>query len=76
MAIPRYATLRAVKRLYTNVQIMLKGGGLSGMVIKPGGTCPGGRLSGGGTHVRGICPGGMSYKRYKRQNLAYYSTEY
>ena len=74
MAIPRYATLRAVKRLYANVQIMLKGG-LSGMVTKPGGMCPGGRLSGGNMSV-GHLSGGMSYKRYKRQNLAYYSTEY
>ena len=52
MAIPRYATLRAVKRLYANVQIMLKGG-LSGMVTKPGGTCRRGPLSGGEGHMSG-----------------------
>jgi len=59
MAIPRYATLRAVKRLYANVQIMLKGG-LSGMVTKPGGTCRGGVCPGGhmsGEHLSGgECP--------------------
>ena len=57
MAIPRYATLRAVKRLYTNVQIMLKGGDCPGWSLNQGarvlgGVCP------GGTHVRGTCPGG------------------
>jgi len=75
MAIPRYATLRAVKRLYANVQIMLKGD-CPGWSLNQGARVVGAFVR-GGAHVRGaLVRGRMSCKRYKRQNLAYYSTEY
>jgi len=40
--------------------MLIKGGGLSGMVTKPGGMCPGGSCP-GGTCPGDTCPGRMSY---------------